>query len=616
MIRISQLRLPCGYAEGALENKIRKTLRLGGRALRYTIVRHSVDARKKPQLFDTYTVDVDTGLGAKEESSLLRRLKNKNVSMAQGAEYRFPESGTEPLPHRPVVIGAGPAGLFCALFLAEHGYRPLLIERGRRMEDRTADVERFWETGRLDPASNVQFGEGGAGTFSDGKLNTQVNDRTGRSAQVLRIFVDAGAPQSILYEGMPHIGTDRLREVIPRIRRRIEEAGGEVRFETVCTGFTFADTDPTELDSVPPRRLTGLTLCPANLQQGSSSTEDEWTDEWIPAEAVVFAVGHSARDTIEELYREKIPLEQKQFAVGFRVAHPQAIIDESQYGICEAEDLRRMRLAASPYKLTARASSGRGVYSFCMCPGGYIVNASSEQEHLCVNGMSDEGRDSGWANSAIVITVGEPEFGSDHVLAGMAFQRKLEKRAWEMGKGSVPVQKYQDFRSSFFGDNRLLSENRLLSDKVDTDDLKMNEGDLNKCCGDLKTAADELKTGADSLKTAEGFTSGAVKGACRNAPLHRLLPPDLTIDFIEGMEQFGRRIKGFDGRDAVVAGIESRTSSPVRIPRTDTLESTGAAGLYPCGEGAGYAGGIMSAAMDGIRIAEAIAGRYAPYTAD
>ena len=182
MIRISQLRLPCGYAEGALENKIRKTLRMDGRALRYTIVRHSVDARKKPQLFDTYTVDVDAGLGAKEESALLRRLKNKNVSLAQGVEYRFPESGTEPLPHRPVVIGAGPAGLFCALFLAEHGYRPLLIERGRRMEDRTADVERFWETGRLDPASNVQFGEGGAGTFSDGKLNTQVNDRTGRSA--------------------------------------------------------------------------------------------------------------------------------------------------------------------------------------------------------------------------------------------------------------------------------------------------------------------------------------------------------------------------------------------------------------------------------------------------
>lgn len=609
MIRISQLRLPCGYAEGALENKIRKTLRLDGRTLRYTIVRHSVDARKKPQLFDTYTVDVDAGLGAKEESALLRRLKNKNVSMAQGVEYRFPESGAEPLPHRPVVIGAGPAGLFCALFLAEHGYQPLLIERGRKMEDRTADVERFWETGRLDPASNVQFGEGGAGTFSDGKLNTQLNDRTGRSGQVLRIFVDAGAPESILYEGMPHIGTDRLREVIPRIRRRIEEVGGQVRFETVCKGFTFADTDPTEADPVPPRRLTGLTLRPAYPKQGSSSQTDEWTDEWIPAEAVVFAVGHSARDTIEELYREKIPLEQKQFAVGFRVAHPQTLIDESQYGVSEAQELRRMRLSASPYKLTARVCSGHGVYSFCMCPGGYIVNASSEQGHLCVNGMSDEGRDSGWANSAIVITVGEAEFGSDHVLAGMAFQRKLEKRAWEMGKGAVPIQQYQDFRSSFFEDNRFDLDNRLLSDKVDSDDLKMETDHL-------KIAADELKKAEEDLKTEEGFANDAVKGACRKAPLHRLLPPDLTKDFIEGMDQFGRRIKGFDGRDAMVAGIESRTSSPVRIPRGDTLESTGAAGLYPCGEGAGYAGGIMSAAMDGIRIAEAIARRYAPSTAE
>ena len=616
MIRISQLRLPCGYAEGALENKIRKTLRLDGRALRYTIVRHSVDARKKPQLFDTYTVDVDAGLGAKEESALLRRLKNKNVSLALGVEYRFPENGTEPLPHRPVVIGAGPAGLFCALFLAEHGYRPLLIERGRKMEDRTADVERFWETGRLDPASNVQFGEGGAGTFSDGKLNTQVNDRTGRSGQVLRIFVDAGAPESILYEGMPHIGTDRLREVIPRIRRRIEEAGGQVRFETVCKGFTFADPDPAETDPVAPRRLTGLTLRPAYPQQGSSSQTDEWTEEWIPAEAVVFAVGHSARDTIEELYREKIPLEQKQFAVGFRVAHPQALIDESQYGVSEAEELRRMRLTASPYKLTARASSGHGVYSFCMCPGGYIVNASSEQEHLCVNGMSDEGRDSGWANSAIVITVGEAEFGSDHVLAGMAFQRKLEKRAWEIGKGAVPIQQYQDFRSSFFEDNRFVLDNRLVSDNMDSGDLKMDSDDLKMDADDLKTVDDDLKTAADDLKTEESFAEEAVKGSCRKAPLHRLLPPELTKDFIEGMDQFGRRIKGFDGRDAIVAGIESRTSSPVRIPRGDTLESTGAAGLYPCGEGAGYAGGIMSAAMDGIRIAEAIARRYAPYTAE
>lgn len=342
MIRISQLKLPCGYTEGALENKIRKTLRIQDRPLHFTIVRHSVDARKKPLLFDMYTVDVDTKLSPKEEASLLRRLKNKNITPAPRDQYRFPDPGSRILPHRPVVIGAGPAGLFCALFLAEHGYRPLVIERGRRMEERTGDVESFWKTGLLDPASNVQFGEGGAGTFSDGKLNTQINDKTGRSARVLRVFVDEGAPESILYEGKPHIGTDRLRKVIPRIRERIERAGGEVRFETVCTGFTFDSAS-----AVPGgRKLTGIKLRPAYeagkktderlpdaerntdvpVSDAENKTDERLPEQWIPAEVVVLAIGHSARDTIEELYREKIPLEQKQFAVGFRVAHPQSQI--------------------------------------------------------------------------------------------------------------------------------------------------------------------------------------------------------------------------------------------------------------------------------------------------
>ena len=597
MIRISQLRLPCGYAEGALENKIKKTLRTDKKDFSHTIVRHSVDARKKPLLFDMYTVDVDLALGPKEENTLLRKLKNKNIGPAPKDSYHFPKAGGQVLQHRPVIIGAGPAGLFCALFLAENGYRPLVLERGRKMEERTADVEAFWRTGVLDPASNVQFGEGGAGTFSDGKLNTQINDKTGRSQQVLRTFVEAGAPQSILYEGKPHIGTDRLRQVIPKIRRRIEEAGGEVRFETVCAGFTFADIENVDKENAasknddsknadrlkvdrentgnenpePARRLTGLYVRPAADAEGGSSHPTEW----IPAQAVVLAVGHSARDTIEELFREQIPLEQKQFAVGFRVAHPQALIDQSQYGVSDPQELARMRLSASPYKLTARASSGRGVYSFCMCPGGYIVNASSEQDHVCVNGMSDQGRDSGWANSAIVITVGQDEFGSGDVLAGMVFQRALEKRAWELGKGAVPIQQYRRFRGEF---------------------LEQTQSEEETTCRD--------------------FAANAVKGACRQAPLHRLLPPSLTLDFIEGMDQFGKKIAGFDGEEAVVAGIESRTSSPVRIPRSESLESVGAAGLYPCGEGAGYAGGIMSAAMDGIRIAEAIGRKFAPVSAD
>ena len=604
MIRITQLKLPCGHSQDALEEKIRRTLRAGkggkgGRdPLKFTIVRHSVDARKKPQLFDIYTVDVAAGRGIKADQALVHRLKNKNVTLAPASSYSFPDPGTEALHHRPVVIGTGPAGLFCALYLAEHGYRPLVLERGCRMEERAAAVEKYWREGVLDPASNVQFGEGGAGTFSDGKLNTQINDKTGRADQVLRVFAQAGAPESILYEAKPHIGTDRLRTVIPAIRRRIEAAGGEIRFGTRVTGFTFSEitseaaagtedrgkdlrSDGQDAPAGPAdgsagrRRLTGLYCVTGEALSGGGPERTK--EAWIPADAVVLAVGHSARDTIEELYREQIPLEQKQFAVGLRVAHPQSMIDESQYGIADQDRLVSMRLGASPYKVTARASSGRGVYSFCMCPGGHIVNASSEPGHLCVNGMSDEKRDSGWANSAIVVTVGAAEFGSDHVLAGMEFQRRLEKKAWEIGRGAMPVQKYTDFRDCFRGEK----------DFAETE-----------------------------MEPAAEYLPDRIRGACRQAPVHTLLPAALTADLIEGMEQFGHRIRGFNGPLALVAGVESRTSSPVRIPRGRQCESTGAAGLYPCGEGAGYAGGIMSAAMDGMRVAEAIARKYSSFTTD
>ena len=591
----------------------------------YRITGHSVDARKKPQLFDIYTVEVETGLSAKKETALIHRARNKNVTAASPDKWRFPEQGSEPLLHRPVIIGAGPAGLFCALLLAEHGYRPLLIERGKCMEERMADVEAFWEgTGPVlnhsapdssesavehpargftpntdpDPNSNVQFGEGGAGTFSDGKLNTQINDRTGRARYVLQTFVEAGAPPAILYEGKPHIGTDRLRTVIPNLRRRIEAAGGEIRFRTVCESFVFediqtsADMSGNEMSGEknasagaaidpPARRLKGIYI--RDLSRPSEP-------EFLPAEAVVLAVGHSARDTLEEIFRLGIPMEQKKFAVGLRVAHPQTLIVESQYGTGDPAILAAMRLSAAPYKLTAKASSGRGVYSFCMCPGGYIVNASSEAGHLCVNGMSDENRDSGWANSAIVITVGEEEYGSPHVLAGMHFQRELEKKAYKMGHGAIPVQYYTELREAF--------KKTHLSDSLSepgTDSAKKQE------------TAEEKRSSSRPCQDSPVF---AARGACRTAPLDELLPEGLTRDFIEGMEQFGKKIRGFNGPQAVVAGIESRTSSPVRIPRGDNLQSTGAAGLYPCGEGAGYAGGIMSAAMDGMRTAEAIARRY------
>ena len=572
----------------------------------YRITGHSVDARKKPQLFDIYTVEVETGLSAKKETALIHRARNKNVNASSPDKWRFPEQGSEPLLHRPVIIGAGPAGLFCALLLAEHGYRPLLIERGKCMEERMADVEAFWEgTGPVsnhstpdslesaaeypvrgftsntdpDPNSNVQFGEGGAGTFSDGKLNTQINDRTGRARYVLQTFVEAGAPPAILYEGKPHIGTDRLRTVIPNLRRRIEAAGGEIRFRTVCESFVFEDmqtsadmsgnemsgeknSSDSAVSTLPERRLKGIYI--RDLSRPSEP-------EFLPAEAVVLAIGHSARDTLEEIYRLGIPMEQKKFAVGLRVAHPQTLIDESQYGTGNPAILASMRLSAAPYKLTAKASSGRGVYSFCMCPGGYIVNASSEAGHLCVNGMSDENRDSGWANSAIVVTVGEEEYGSPHVLAGMHFQRELEKKAYKMGQGSIPVQYYTKFREAF--------EKTHLS-------VSLSEPGTGHCTRPLEGVC--TVTGTESAKkqeTSEEKRSStrpcqdppvfAARGACRTAPLDKLLPEGLTRDFIEGMEQFGKKIRGFNGPQAVVAGIESRTSSPVRIPRGDNLQYVG-----------------------------------------
>ena len=553
MIRISQLKLPCGHSRGDLEGRVRKTLRLGGgEPLRIEIRKHSIDARKKPQLFDIYTVDADLGIGLSAEKKRIAKLRSKDISVVQPSEYSFPEAGSEKMEKRPVVIGAGPAGLFCALMLAEHGYRPILLERGRSIEHRSSDIEKYWETGVLDPSSNIQFGEGGAGTFSDGKLNTQINDKTGRSAEVLRIFVSAGAPEDILYEGKPHIGTDKLRTVIPAIRERIIAAGGEVRFEAQVTDLKIREG----------------AVRAVILQDGGL----------LETDTVVLAPGHSARDTIRALYERGIPMQQKDFAVGLRVSHPQRLIDRSQYGVCEKEEMERLGLSAASYKLTARASSGRGVYSFCMCPGGYIVDASSEAGRIAVNGMSEHARDSGRANSAIVCTVGAEEFGGSHPLQGMLFQQQLEEKAFRLGNGSVPVQRYQALRDRFLQTEKS-GENteRAPSDGAEDEYLK----------------AQDL----------------CIRGKWSEADLSDLLPRALTRDFIEGMEYFDRKIEGFAGPEAFCAGLETRTSSPVRIPRGEDLQAE-IRGLYPCGEGAGYAGGIMSAAMDGIRVAEAIRKRF------
>ena len=549
MIRISQLKLPCGHSEADLEEKIRKTIKLKDRdTVRYRIRKHSIDARKKPQLFDIYTVDADLKMGIKAERKLAAKLRNRNIAVVEESGYQFPPAGGEKMNTRPVVIGAGPAGLFCALMLAEHGYRPILLERGRCVEERAKDIDRYWESGKLDPSSNVQFGEGGAGTSSDGKLNTQINDKTGRSEKVLQVFTEAGAPEDIRYESKPHIGTDLLRVVIPAIRNRILAAGGDVRFEAQVTDLVIGD------GSV--RALV--------LADGSKLRTD----------TVVLAPGHSARDTIASLFQRGVPMEPKAFAVGLRVSHPQSLIDRAQYGVWEREEMRELGLSAAPYKLTAKAASGRGVYSFCMCPGGYIVDASSEPSRIAVNGMSEHARGSGRANSAIVCTVGPEEYGTEHPLSGMYFQQELEEKAYRIGQGAIPVQRYIRMKENF--------EKRRNGEPVPAD------------------SPDPYLTSHDLC----------IRGRWTPADLSELLPRALTADFIEGMEEFDHKIPGFAGEEAFAAGIESRTSSPVRIPRGEDLQSR-IRGLYPCGEGAGYAGGIMSAAMDGIRVAEAIRMRFA-----
>lgn len=552
MIRINQLKMPLGHDRAGLLEKAARVLRVpSGEIEKFTIVKQSVDARKKPDIWYSYVVDIGIRqAGLRKEEKLVSRLKDRNVAVHKETPYRLPEPGTELLASRPVIIGTGPAGLFCGLMLARKGYMPILLERGEDVDARTDRVARFWKTGRLDPSSNVQFGEGGAGTFSDGKLNTLVKDTFGRNREVLRILTEFGGDPSILYVNKPHIGTDVLSRIVKSIRTEIERLGGEVRFLSQVTDFV---TDGEQGES---RRIKALVV------NGSQVLETE---------TVVLAIGHSARDTFETLLARGIPMEPKAFAVGLRVQHPQTLINESQYGMEECGEL-----GPASYKLTWKASDERGVYSFCMCPGGYVVNASSEPGRLAVNGMSYHDRAGENANSAIIVTVTPEDFGGmeavsgigqgwegpGDAMAGIRFQRRLEETAFCLGKGNIPVQLYGDFKES---------------------------------------------------RVSKGFggVNPAFRGGYAFANLRELFPEPLSRAFMEGMEGFGTMIRGFDRPDAILAGIESRTSSPVRIPRDQGMESS-VKGIFPCGEGAGYAGGITSAAMDGIKTAEEIIRRYRP----
>ena len=484
------------------------------------IVKLSIDARKKPDIKKIYTVGFETDKSIASKDGV--------VVLNEKPSYKYEITGEKSLSKRPIVIGFGPAGMFASYLLAINGYKPIIIERGGKVEDRVKSVEKFWNTNELNLDSNVQFGEGGAGTFSDGKLNTGNKDRGNRIKYVLDTFVKFGANQEIKYDFKPHIGTDVLTKLVKNMREDIEAHGGEFFFDTKVVDISKDDV-----------------------------IKVKTKDKIFETDIAILAIGNGARDTFEMLTANGFNIESKPFAVGFRVEHKQKDINKNQYGF---ED---DRLGAAPYKLIYHNDSGRTVYSFCMCPGGYVVNSSSEKDKLVVNGMSYSNRDGENANSAIVCSVTPDDFESSDPLAGLDFQRMIEENAFQEGNGKIPVQKLVD--------------------------LKRKE------------------------RTTEfGNITPNTKGEYTLSNLANILPSDIVDAIIEGIDYFGNIIDGFDDDDVILSGVESRTSSPIRIVRNDDLQSN-ISGIYPAGEGAGYAGGIISSAVDGIRVFEKIIEKYKPF---
>lgn len=517
-----------------IKKYIEKKLKIKADEIRnIEILKKSVDARKKEQLSFVYQLDIECD----NEKKIVSRYKKNDVSLKEKKTIIRKINDNIPPENKgqTVIAGFGPAGIFAAYELAKSGYKPIVIERGLDVENRKKTVEKFWNTGELDTECNVSFGEGGAGTFSDGKLNTMVKDKFGYNRRVLETFVRFGAPQEILYLQKPHIGTDKLADVVKNMRLEIERLGGEVRFGVRLDSINTEKENETQK------------IVSVNVTDRESSQKQE-----IKCEKLILAIGHSARDTFISLHESDVEMQQKSFAIGVRVEHLQEMIGRNQYG-----DMYKI-LPTADYKLTHQTKDGRGVYSFCMCPGGYVVNASSQKGMLAVNGMSNYLRDSKNANSAMVVTVGPEDYESDDVLAGMRFQQKWEKKAYEAAGGKIPVQLFGDFKK-------------------------------------------------DRVSSEFGEVIPETKGEYAFANVRKIIPESVASSIEEGITAFEKKIKGYSRDDTLLLGIESRTSSPVKILRDESMQSN-IRGIYPCGEGAGYAGGITSAAMDGIKIAMQIKG--------
>ncbi len=523
MIKVREVKLSVlDKSESKIKEALAKKLKIDINSIINIYIRkESIDARDKNDVLYVYELDAEL----KNEEMVLK--KNRNVEKVIPKKYNFHSTGDKILAKKPVIVGMGPSGLFAAYMLSLNGFKPIVLDRGEAIEDRIKTIENFWNDGKLNIHSNISFGEGGAGTFSDGKLNTLTNDKECRIQKVFEIFVKHGAPTEILYSSKPHIGTDILRKVIVSMRNEMIKNGATFKYNSCVTDIIIKDN---------------------KVQKVIINNGEE-----IETDILILGIGNGARDTYEMLNDRKVFMEAKPFAVGVRIMHDRVKIDESQYGKFAKY------LPSASYKLTYNTIDKRGVYTFCMCPGGYVINASSEKNRLCINGMSNYKRDSNTSNSAVVVTVGEADYGKG-LFNGLEFQRKIEEKAFTIGNGKIPVQFYKDFK-----------DNTVNYTKEDID--------------------------------------VEFKGDISYNNLNDIFPNNISSCIKEGIDNFGKKIKGFDDDKALLAGVESRTSSPIRISRDENMESN-IKGIYPIGEGAGYAGGITTSSVDGIKVSEKILNIY------